>query len=109
MAQRGPPRSPTRKETTADLVKDLQLLLVDTKDYGETNEGMAKARDLRIKELKKRNGTLLEVCLSYVHKTFHFKFEQVRPRKRAADIRIWRTICPLGSAFTTNKFSLLGS
>ena len=109
MAQRGPPGSPTRKETTADLVKDLQLLLVDTKDYGETNEKKAKARDLRIKELVKRNGTLLEVCLSYVHKTFHFKFEQVRPRKRAADIRIWRTICPLGSAFTTNKFSLLGS
>ena len=81
MAQRGPPRRITRKETIADLAKDLELLRVDSKDYGETMDSMAKARDLRIKELKKSNGTLLEVCFSYVFKTFHFKFEQVPPRK----------------------------
>ena len=81
MAQRGPPRSLTRKETIADLAKDLELLRVDSKDYGDTKDSMAKARDLRIKELKKRNGTLLEVCFSYVLKTCHFKFEQVPPRK----------------------------
>ena len=81
MAQRDPPRSLTRKETIVDLVNDLQLLRVDSKDYGETMDSMAKARDLRIKELKKKNGTLLEVWFSYVLKTFHFKFEQVPPRK----------------------------
>ena len=81
MAQRGPPRRIARKETIADLAKDLELLRVDSKDYGETMDSMAKARDLRIKELKKSNGTLLEVCFSYVLKTFHFKFEQVPPRK----------------------------
>ena len=81
MAQRGPARRITRKETIADLAKDLELLRVDSKDYGETMDSMAKARDLRIKELKKSNGTLLEVCFSYVLKTFHFKFEQVPPRK----------------------------
>ena len=81
MAQRGPPRRITRKETIADLAKDLEFLRVDGKDYGETMDSMAKARDLRIKELKKSNGTLLEVCFSYVLKTFHFKFEQVPPRK----------------------------
>ena len=81
MAQRGPPRRITRKETIADLAKDLELLRVDSKDYGETMDSMAKARDLRIKELKKSNGTLLEVCFSYVLKTFHFKCEQVPPRK----------------------------
>ena len=69
MARRAPPRT-GRKESIADLVKDLELLHVDSKDYGETKESMAKARDLRIEELKKSNGTLLEVCLSYVHKTF---------------------------------------
>ena len=81
MAQRGPPRSLTRKETITDLARDLDVLRVDIKDYGETMDSMAKARDLRIKELKKSNGTLLEVCFSYVLKTFHFKFEQVPPRK----------------------------
>ena len=81
MAQRGPPRSLTRKETIVDLAKDLELLRVHSKDYGETMNSMAKARDLRIKELKKSNGTLLDVCFSYVLKMFHFKFEQVPPRK----------------------------
>ena len=33
---------------------------MDSKDYGETMDSMAKARDLRIKELEKRNGTLLK-------------------------------------------------
>ena len=71
MAQRAPTRTGrSRRESIADLAKDLELLRVDSKDYGETKESMAKARDLRIKELKKSNGTLLEVCFSYVHKTF---------------------------------------
>ena len=71
MARRAPPRTGrSHRENIADLVKDLELLHVDSKDYGETKESMAKARDLRIEELKKRNGTLLEVCFSYVHKTF---------------------------------------
>ena len=80
MARRAPPRT-GRKESIADLVKDLELLHVDSKDCGETKESMAKARDLRIEELKKSNGTLLEVCFSYVHKTFtsyrkHFQISQ---------------------------------
>ena len=81
MAQRGPPRRITHKETIVDLANDLQLLRVDSKDYGETMDSMAKARDLRIKELKQKNGTLLEVWFSYVLKTFHFKFEQGPRRK----------------------------
>ena len=81
MAQRGPPRIIIRKETIVDLAKDLELLRVDSKDYGETMDSMAKARDLRIKELKQKNGTLLEVWFSYVLKTFHFKFEQGPRRK----------------------------
>ena len=82
MALRGQPRIVSaHQESFIDLLKDLELLLVDTKDYGETKESMAKARDLRIKELKKSNGTLLEVCFSYVHKTFtsyrkHFQISQ---------------------------------
>ena len=69
MARRAPPRTGrSHRENIADLVKDLELLHVDSKDYGETKESMAKARDLRIEELKKSNGTLLEVCFSYVHK-----------------------------------------
>ena len=40
---------------------------MDTKDYGETMDSMVRALDLRIKELKTNNGTLLEVCFSYVH------------------------------------------
>ena len=68
MAQQGPPRTGlTHKASITDLVKDLELLRVDTKDYGETMDSMVRALDLRIKELKTNNGTLLEVCLSYVH------------------------------------------
>ena len=68
MAQQGPPRTGlTHKASIADLVKDLELLRVDTKDYGETRDSMVRALDLRIKELKTNNGTLLEVCFSYVH------------------------------------------
>ena len=68
MAQRGPPRTGlTHKASIADLVKDLELLRVDTKDYGETMDSMVRALDLRIEELKTNNGTLLEVCFSYVH------------------------------------------
>ena len=69
MARRAPSRTGrSQRENIADLVKDLELLHVDSKHYGETKESMAKARDLRIEELKKSNGTLLEVCFSYVIK-----------------------------------------
>ena len=67
MAQRGPQRNGlSHGENIADLVEDLILLRVDTKDYGETKEDMAKCRDLRIKQLKKSNGTLLEVCYLFL-------------------------------------------
>ena len=68
MAQQGPPRTGlTNKASITDLAKDLELLRVDTKDYGETMDSMVRALDLRIEELKKNNGTLLEVCFSYDH------------------------------------------
>ncbi|CAH3183268.1 unnamed protein product [Porites lobata] len=61
MAQQGPPRTGlTHKASITDLVKDLELLRVDTKDYGETMDSMGRALDLRIEELKTNNGTLLE-------------------------------------------------
>ena len=76
MAQRAPPRQPRtgfgHKESMADLLKDLELLRVDTEDYEETKTNLAGARDSRIETLKKTNGTLEEVCFSYVHKTFTF-------------------------------------
>ena len=69
MAQRAPPRTGlSHRESIADLVKDLDLLRVDTNGYQDTKDSMVRARDLRIEELKKSNGTLLEVCFSYVHK-----------------------------------------
>ena len=69
MAQQPPPRTDhSRRESIAELVNDLELLRVDTNDYGDTKDSMARARDLRIEELKKRNGTLLEVCFYNVHK-----------------------------------------
>ena len=68
MAQQGPPRTGlTHKASITDLVKDLELLRVDTKDYGETMDSMVRALDLRIEELKTNNGTLLEVCFSHDH------------------------------------------
>ena len=68
MAQQGPPRTGlTHKASITDLLKDLDLLRVDTKDYGETMDSMGRALDLRIEELKTNNGTLLEVCFSYDH------------------------------------------
>ena len=71
MAQRGPTRNGlSHGENIADLVEDLKLLRVDTKDYGETKEDMAKCRDLRIKQLKKSNGTLLEVCYFFLNVRF---------------------------------------
>ena len=71
MAQRGPPRNgPSRRENIEDLVEDLKLLRVDTKDYAKTQEDMANARDLRIEQLKKSNGTIKEVYFFYVHETF---------------------------------------
>ena len=74
MAQQGPPRTGlTHKASITDLVKDLQLLRVDTKDYGETMDSMVRALELRIEELKTNNGTLLEVCFSYDH-FFHYIF-----------------------------------
>ena len=69
MAQRASPRTGRRRrESIVDVVKDLELLRVDTKGYQDTKDSMARARDLRIEELKKSNGTLLEVCFSDVHK-----------------------------------------
>ena len=71
MARRAPPRTGrSHRENIADLVKDLELLRVDADSYQDTKDSMVRARDLRIEELKKSNGTLLEVCFSYVHKTF---------------------------------------
>ena len=68
MAQQGPPRTGlTHKASITDLVKDLELLRVATKDHGGTMDSMVRALDLRIEELKTNNGTLLEVCFSYDH------------------------------------------
>ena len=71
MARRAPPRTGrSHRENIADLVKDLELLRVDADSYQDTKDSMVRARDLRIEELKTSNGTLLEVCFFYVHKTF---------------------------------------
>ena len=67
MAQRASPRT-GRRESIADLVKDLELLRVDNTSHQDTKDSMVSVRGLRIEELKKSNGTLLEVCFSYVHK-----------------------------------------
>lgn len=50
-----------RKESIADLVDDLKLLRVSVDGYRAAS-GMEMARKERIKELKKANGTLSEVC-----------------------------------------------
>lgn len=50
-----------RKESIADLVDDLKLLRVSV-DGHRAASGMEMARKERIKELKKANGTLSEVC-----------------------------------------------
>ena len=69
MTQRAPPRTGLiHRESFADLVKDLELLRVDDNSHQDTKDSMVRVRDLRIEELKKSNGTLLEVCFSYVHK-----------------------------------------
>ena len=82
MAQRVPPRQPrkgcSRKESMADLLKDLELLRVDTEDYEETKTNLAGARDSRIETLKKTNGTLQKVGFSYVHKTFTFYLKRFK-------------------------------
>ena len=84
MAQRVPSRNgPSHRENIEDLVEDLKLLRVDTKDYAKTQENMAKARDLRIKQLKNSNGTMKEVHFFYVHETFasyhkHFQIGHFR-------------------------------
>ena len=82
MAQRAPPRQPrkgcSRKESMADLLKDLELLRVDTEDYEETKTHLAGARDSRIETLKKTNGTLQKVGFSYVHKTFTFYLKRFK-------------------------------
>ena len=71
MARRAPSRTGrSHRENIADLVKDLELLRVDAGSYHDTKDSMVRARDLRIEELKKSNGTLLELCFFYVHKTF---------------------------------------
>ena len=53
-----------RKESIADIVKDLTLLKVSTDGF-DTASSMKKARDSKIQELKKANGTLNEVCFHY--------------------------------------------
>ena len=50
-----------RKESIADLVDDLKLLRVSV-DGHRAVSGMEMARKERIRELKKANGTLREVC-----------------------------------------------
>ena len=69
MAQRASPRTGlSHRESFVDLVKDLELLRVDNNGHQDTKDSMVRIRDLRIEELEKSNGTLLEVCFSYVHK-----------------------------------------
>ena len=54
-----------RKESIADLVDDLKFLRVSVDGYREA-PSMEEAREERIKELKKANGNLSEVCLNNV-------------------------------------------
>ena len=59
------PTTPGRSRigSIADLVDDLKLLQVSPTGYDETDPNdMANAREERIKELKRVNGTLNEVC-----------------------------------------------
>ena len=53
-----------RKESIADIVKDLTLLKVSTDGF-DTASSMKEARDSKIQELKEANGTLNEVCFHY--------------------------------------------
>jgi len=60
------PTTPGRscRESIANLVGDLMLLQVSPTRYdGRDFNGMVKAREERIKELKRVNGTLDEVCV----------------------------------------------
>ena len=63
MAQEDPTR-PERshsEENISDLVDDLKVLRVPSTKYGSDLNSMVKAREQRIKELKKANGTLKKV------------------------------------------------
>ena len=63
MAQEDPTR-PERshcEENISDLVDDLKVLRVASTKYGSDLNSMVKAREQRIKELKKANGTLKKV------------------------------------------------
>ena len=53
-----------RKESIADIVEDLTLLKVSTDGF-DTVSSMKEARDSKIQELKKANGTLDEVCFRH--------------------------------------------
>ena len=52
-----------RKPSIADLVEDLKLLGVSANGYRTADE-LQGARDERIENLKKANGTLDEVCFT---------------------------------------------
>ena len=58
-----------RKERIADLVDDLKLLRVSEEDYTETTSSMEKAREQKIKRLRKANGRLSEVCFSQISRS----------------------------------------
>ena len=59
-----------RKPSIADLVEDLKLLGVSANGYRTADE-LQGARDERIENLKKTNGTLDEVCFT----SFFLKLE----------------------------------
>ena len=54
-----------RRESIADLVDDLKLLRVSPNGR-ETSESMEKAREQKIKELMRENGTLNEVSSCFL-------------------------------------------
>ena len=63
MAQKNPTTpGRSRSESIADLVDDLKVLRVSPTGYGTDFNSMVKTREERIKELKRANGTLNEVC-----------------------------------------------
>ena len=63
MAQEHPtrPECSHSEENISDLVDDLKVLRVPSTEYGSDLNSMVKAREQRIKELKKANGTLKKV------------------------------------------------
>jgi len=63
MAQEDPtrPKLSHSEENVSDLLDDLKILRVPSTEYGSDLNSMVKAREQRIKELKKANGTLKKV------------------------------------------------